>query len=210
MPSLPDSPSGASPTDAYYRLHAKVYDATRWSFLFGREWSVKTIAALRPAHVLEAGCGTGRNLQALQKLLPTTRFWGIDSSVDMIDRANKKLGQQTNVQLIQGCYDETQVADMQTEMDVVLFSYALSMFNPGYEAAMKTAISQLRPGGSLVVVDFHDTSQGFFAKWMGVNHVRMEGHLLPLLQDLTEPVECQTHKAYGGLWRYLCYRGVKV
>lgn len=210
MPLFPSSESDLSHTDAYYRLHAKIYDATRWSFLFGREWSVKAIAALKPAKVLEVGCGTGRNLEALHQHLPDTHFWGIDSSVDMIQRAKKKLEQHDNVTLIHGCYDDTQAAAMQTEVDVVLFSYALSMFNPGYVEATKTAINQLKPGGSIVVADFYGTHFDFFAKWMGANHVRMERHLLPLLQELTESAECQVNKAYGGVWEYLCYRGVKA
>lgn len=210
MPLLPSSDSDLSQTDAYYRLHAKIYDATRWSFLFGREWSVKAIAALKPETVLEIGCGTGRNLAALQKHLPDTQFWGIDASQDMIDRAKTKLDSHGDVTLIHGLYDQDRVNAMQTEMDVVLFSYALSMFNPGYEEAVKTAVSQLKSGGSLVLADFHGTNFPLFAKWMGANHVRMERHLLPFVQTLTESAECQVHKAYGGLWEYVCYRGVKV
>jgi S-adenosylmethionine-diacylgycerolhomoserine-N-methlytransferase len=35
----------ASRMDRYYRFHAKIYDATRWSFLFGREALIRQVAA---------------------------------------------------------------------------------------------------------------------------------------------------------------------
>ena len=44
----------------YYRWHAPLYDATRWSFLFGRAALIRGIALhRRPRRILEVGCGTG-------------------------------------------------------------------------------------------------------------------------------------------------------
>ncbi|MDZ7659193.1 class I SAM-dependent methyltransferase [Fodinibius sp.] len=52
----------------YYQLHAPIYDATRWSFLFGRTKLIKQIPALPAnAQILEVGCGTGKNLIQLKK-----------------------------------------------------------------------------------------------------------------------------------------------
>ena len=44
----------------YYALHSKIYDATRWSFLFGRERILQHVAAIdHPKRILEVGCGWG-------------------------------------------------------------------------------------------------------------------------------------------------------
>jgi S-adenosylmethionine-diacylgycerolhomoserine-N-methlytransferase len=90
-----------------------------------------------------------------------------------------------------------------------LFSYALSMFNPGYDIAMAAARRDLVPGGRIAVVDFHDSRFGFFERWMGMNHVRMNGQLRPLLQSLFTPVTDCLCPAYAGLWRYLLFVGRK-
>ena len=55
----------------YYRLHSKIYDSTRWSFLHGRWALVELLAAQgRPNRILEVGCGTGTNLLHLARLFP--------------------------------------------------------------------------------------------------------------------------------------------
>ena len=59
--------------------------------------------------------------------------------------------------------------------DLVVFSYALSMFNPGWEEALAAALGDLSPGGALAVVDFHDSPLPAFKRWMGLNHVRPGG-----------------------------------
>ena len=47
----------------YYALHSRIYDATRWTFLFGRESILRRSAKIAaPERILEVGCGTGRNL----------------------------------------------------------------------------------------------------------------------------------------------------
>ena len=94
--------------------------------------------------------------------------------------------------------------------DLVLFSYALSMFNPGYDTAIEAAHGDLAAGGHIAVVDFHDTPLPAFAAWMRVNHVRMEGHLRPKLSSLFTPVADRLRRAYGGVWQYLLFVGRKT
>ena len=78
----------------YYHLHARLYDATRWSFLFGRSDLQARIAALRsPQRILEIGCGTGRNLARLAHCFPAAQLIGLDLSADMLARARTHLRQ---------------------------------------------------------------------------------------------------------------------
>jgi S-adenosylmethionine-diacylgycerolhomoserine-N-methlytransferase len=197
----------ASPLEGYYRLHSRIYDATRWSFLFGRTAILREVAAVaQPGRILEVGCGTGRNLVNLSRFFPEAKIQGIDLSAAMLEVARgkvKHLGQR--VRLIHGAYGD----DLEGGYDLILFSYALTMFNPGFAEAIATARRQLVRGGHVAVADFHDTCLPVFERWMGVNHVRMNGHLRPLLTAQFSARTDRLCRAYGGVWRYLMFVGRK-
>jgi S-adenosylmethionine-diacylgycerolhomoserine-N-methlytransferase len=195
--------------EQYYRLHARIYDATRWSFLFGRAGILRDIAAAgAPMRILEAGCGTGKNLANLCRLFPQAAVTGVDLSEPMLEHARRKTSAfGTRVRLRHGTYGMT--GGEPGGYDLVLFSYALTMFNPGFEAAMDAAQRDLAPGGHIAVVDFHDTRWRLFERWMGVNHVRMNGQLRPLLRERFKPRVDRLCAAYGGVWRYLMFVGEK-
>ncbi len=79
----------------YYRVQSLFYDATRWSFLFGRKQSVQEVKKLtgdrEDLNILEIGCGTGANLENLVAAYPRSSVYGIDLSEDMLRKARKKL-----------------------------------------------------------------------------------------------------------------------
>jgi S-adenosylmethionine-diacylgycerolhomoserine-N-methlytransferase len=112
------------------------------------------------------------------------------------------------VRLLHHAYDKP-LAEKEP-FDFVLFSYSLSMFNPGFENAIEAAHTDLAPGGHVAVVDFHDAGFRFFERWMEANHVRMNGQLQPKLRSLFSPRRDETRHAYGGLWRYLLFIGRKT
>jgi S-adenosylmethionine-diacylgycerolhomoserine-N-methlytransferase len=185
----------------YYALHARIYDATRWSFLFGRERLLRRVARIsQPRRILEVGCGTGRNLRSLRRIFPNADITGVDLSGDMLRIARRKTD---GVKLIQQAYDAPLVGNF----DLVLFSYALTMFNPGWENALRAAKADLAPGGLLAIVDFSHTGSDLFRRWMGINHVRMEGHLWPESRAVFDPVVEEKHAAYGGIWHYGMFIG---
>uniref|UniRef100_I2Q5J6 Methylase involved in ubiquinone/menaquinone biosynthesis n=1 Tax=Desulfovibrio sp. U5L TaxID=596152 RepID=I2Q5J6_9BACT len=198
------------PLERYYRLHARIYDATRWSFLFGRDRLLSQAAsALQAApartslRIAEIGCGTGRNLAALARLLPEAALTGIDLCQPMLRRATAKASPRTR--LVCAAYGPDSLPP--AAADCIVFSYALTMFNPGWAAALEAAARHLAPGGLLAVADFHTTRAGWFRSWMGVNHVRLDGHLLPALAARFDTVRQEVRPAYGGLWQYFCYLG---
>ncbi|MCX6050654.1 MAG: methyltransferase domain-containing protein [Chloroflexi bacterium] len=193
----------------YYAFHSKIYDATRWSFLFGRTTIVRQVAMrMQPTRILEVGCGTGNNLVQLCKLFPDAYITGLDLSNAMLARARQHLGEQTqHVQLLERAYDRP--LKITPSFDLILFSYALTMFNPGWEQAIDAAYRDLRPGGLIAVVDFHDTPVTLYRQWMERNHVRMTGHLLPYLTAHFQPQQTDIRPAYAGLWTYLLFIGKK-
>lgn len=191
--------------EGYYRWQSRIYDGTRWSFLFGRTAVIEQLARLaQPKQILEVGCGTGRNLAELARRFPQARLTGVDVSADMLAITRRKL--RGRAELRRQRYDAPVAAGAH---DLVLCSYALSMFNPGWEAALDAAAADLAPGGLLALVDFHGSRHAWFRRWMGLNHVRMDGHLLPALEGRFDTVISTRRPAYGGVWEWLLHVGRK-
>lgn len=198
----------------YYRFQSKIYDITRWSFLFGRKEILRILPIDQDASIkiLEVGCGTGYNLEQLARLYPNAELVGMDVSEDMV-RLSKKatLAYSDRVEILQEAYGTNEEGETgQEQYDVILFSYSLSMINPQWETLLETVKKDLKTGGYVAVVDFHDTNVGLFRKQMEWNHVRMEAHLEPKLNELFEPNFQEVRKAYLGLWEYLLYIGRKA
>lgn len=201
--------AGQAGIQRYYRFHSRIYDATRWSFLFGRNALVERVARdLDPSRVLEIGTGTGKNLVQLCRTFPEATVYGLDISTEMLDVARRKVERfGERVELIHRPYDGPDSRGPRHEL--IVFSYSLSMINPGWERAIDSAYEDLVPGGHVAVVDFDASPVKAFKRWMGVNHVRMDGHLLPVLQSRFETRDCEVRAAYGGLWKYLTFVGRK-
>lgn len=198
------------PVERYYRFQSTIYDATRWLFLFGRTEILNRLAAMcSPERILEVGCGTGRNLVELGRIFPRAHVTGVNVSSSMLDLARKKTAQLgERVELLRRRYDRP-VNDAPS-YDVVLFSYSLSMFNPGFETAVEASCCDLRSGGYAALVDFHDSAWPWFLHWMRLNHVRTDGQLQPLFQRRFATIYDELCPAYGATWRYLLFLGQKT
>ncbi len=193
----------------YYNFQSTIYDATRWSFLFGRKLIIDKIEEVTsPKVVLEIGCGTGCNLKNLNKTFPNSTILGLDVSKDMLNIAKKKLKDSTNIQLIDSAYGNSNVIN-DNAPDVILFSYMLTMVNPEFSAMIAQAYEDLKPGGYIAVVDFYNSRHTWFRNHMGNHHVRMEGHLTPVLREKFETIDHSVYKAYFGIWEYFTYIGKK-
>jgi S-adenosylmethionine-diacylgycerolhomoserine-N-methlytransferase len=205
----PDA-TGPSPLERYYRLHSWIYDATRWSFLFGRNQLMKIVSDLaRPSRILDIGCGTGDNVLRLCRKFPGADLTGLDLSASMLAIARKKLKKQhCPANLVHQAY--AQPLAPAAPFDLLVFSYSLSMFNPGWQQAIASAYQDLDWGGSIAVVDFHTSRFSPFKRWMALNHVRLDAHLLPHLKSQFRPQVCKIYPAYGGIWSYFLFFGQKI
>lgn len=212
--SLVPEPANRQPENMqkYYSRQAFWYDATRWSFLHGRNELLRRLELRADSRqtLLEVGCGTGRNLVRLARQYPGLQLIGVDVSKDMLARATRStLAYSRRIRLFEAPYAPNTFA-LNEPIDVVLFSYSLTMFNPGWEAALDRAVQDLHPGGKIAVVDFHNTPSGLFRRWMRHNHVRMDGHLLPALQERFQTLYFSTRSAAAGLWQYFLFVGEKA
>lgn len=178
--------------------------------MFGRS-RILLLAArgTTPAQVLEVGCGTGHNLAHLGHLFPRARFTGVNLSSSMLKYARRRTAfMRDRVELVQQRYSRPLAPDRR--FDLVIFSYSLTMFNPGFEQAIDAAWHDLAPGGHVACVDFYRSRWPWFLRWMQLNHVRMDGHLPPLLAQTFEPLHSEIHRAYGGVWQYALFIGRKA
>ncbi|MDG4553234.1 MAG: methyltransferase domain-containing protein [Candidatus Competibacter sp.] len=193
--------------EGYYRFHARIYDATRWSFLFGRTDLIERVAARRiPNRILEIGCGTGRNLERMARRFPQAQLTGLDLSADMLARARCRLAPHVGrVTLLHQPYAGP--LERRPGFDLIVLSYCLSMIDPGWEAVIASTRQDLVTDGLIAVVDFHDSDRPAFRRWMRVNHVRMTGQLPPELHACFRALDSGIHPAYGGLWRYFHFIG---
>ena len=65
-------------------------------------WLTERLARYAPASVLEIGCGYGKQLGALRRLLPHARLVGVDFSPTQLARGREHLGGRSDVSLVLG------------------------------------------------------------------------------------------------------------
>lgn len=193
----------------YYRYHSRIYDATRWSFLFGRETILDMIPNMSSQpRILEIGCGTGKNIKYLEYHFPEAQIVGVDLSKEMLNVAQNKLASSSQkVKLINLRYGSQPVDE--EPFDLILLSYSLTMIGGQIEEVLKQINADLKSNSYIAVVDFHTTPLKWFRIWMRLNHVNLSGHILPLLEEFFHPAKIEINKAYGGIWSYFLFLGRK-
>ena len=182
----------------YYKLHAPIYDATRWSFLFGRNQIYNFFPELAPgSKLLDIGCGTGKITSLLYSAYPNSSITAIDSSQDMLAQAKRK--NLHKVRWLHGNYSS--VSFQSDTFDLIIASYSLTMVEHLDETL--AAIKQhLKANGTLLVVDFDQTHKEWFSNWMAKNHVHFEHRLFERLAQEFKVQEKKTHLAFFGLYNY--------
>ena len=194
----------------YYKFQSKIYDMTRWTFLYGRNSIFRKIPLDKNAktQILDIGCGTGKNIIPLAKRFPNAVITGIDLSQDMLDIAAKKTSAfGDRVKLKKAAFG---VDDLGTSFDLILCSYMLTMTADLYKGMIEQAHKDLKPDGLMAVVDFHSTSFEFYRKFMYGNHVMLEGQLKPVLEQHFTPSHSKVYKSYAlGVWEWMQFVGTK-
>lgn len=141
-----------------YRRQRHIYDGTRRYYLLGRERLIADLQPASGANVLEIGCGTGRNLVHTALLYPHARLFGIDISTEMLTSALNAISRRSLTDRVRVAHGDGTAFDAQVlfgiaAFDHVMISYSLSMI-PDWRRVLELAISRLKPGGRLHIVDF--------------------------------------------------------
>lgn len=195
-------------TDRMYRWHAPLYDATRWLFLPGRRELVEALPAdADVGRIVEVGSGTGYVSELLLRRYPAATLQAVEPSGAMRCQARKRLARLLHrTTFIDAPFAAAEIA---RPVDLVVFSYSLSMMNPGWREAIDKARYLLALGGWLAVVDFHDTPSRLVRAWLRWHHVRADAHLLPALKNLLQTETESLGKVAGGAWRYIMFIGTR-
>ena len=168
--------------DNMYRRQRYIYDLTRKYYLFGRDKLIQELPVGRDEHICEVGCGTARNLVLLAKRHPSATFSGIDASSEMLKTAQASVdaaGAGAQVKLATALSTDFSgvLFGRAQPFDRLIYSYSLSMMDD-WRAALEHGFAQLKPGGTVHVVDFGNQEglPGWFKKmlgtWLDQFHVR--------------------------------------
>jgi trans-aconitate 2-methyltransferase len=101
---------------------------------------VKRRAGLR---VVDLGCGTGELTRRLADALPDGQVVGVDSSPEMLARAQAHAGGRLS-------FERRRIEDVDGEWDLI-FSHAALHWVADHRRLVPRLVGQLRPGGQLVV-----------------------------------------------------------
>jgi S-adenosylmethionine-diacylgycerolhomoserine-N-methlytransferase len=184
--------------EAFYRDQSGAYDDFRKRLLHGREEMLAALDVPEAGRWLDMGGGTGHNVEAFggrrARLTEVTIVDLCPSLLKVADQRIQKNGW-TNVHTVVG--DACTYAHDAGPVDAVTFSYSLTMI-PNWFQAIQRAYDQLKPGGTIGVVDFyisrkwpapgmkrHSAFQRFlWPTWFGFDNVFLSPDHLPQLQSL--------------------------
>ena len=202
-------PSHRQTMTRYYTTQSRFYDATRWIFLYGRQRLVEQLDIQPGERVLEIGCGTGANFDAIESRLRNSgELIGIDCSAPMLRKANERVQRKgwTNVRLVDLEYGKESIT--RGKADVVMFSYSLSMISD-WRMALACGHSELWAGGRIGVVDFckRSNSSKWFTEWLAINHVQADRPYEETLQRLFDEKTHLRCDAWAGLWSFYLFVG---
>ncbi len=147
--------SHAQRMENFYSGQADAYDDFRKRLLQGREELYAKIAENRSGTWVDLGGGTGANLEFIGPAISQfQRVYVVDLASSLLKVADKRAAERGWSQVRAVTADATQWQPEEGLVDVVTFSYSLTMI-PDWFAAIDNAIRMLKPGGVVGVVDFY-------------------------------------------------------
>ncbi len=217
---MPRADSHAQALSAFYGAQSEHYDRFRERLLVGRAELIANLPLPPRAHVVELGGGTGRNAEFFgTRLAAIESFTVVDLCAPLLAQARERAARIPQLRAIEA--DATRWQPPQP-VDAVILSYALTMI-PDWHAALANAVTMLKPGGVLGVVDFYVSpphaaagrarhgplTRWFWPAWFRHDGVRLDAGHLPALRRLLplhEVVEARTPVPYLPLARVPYYR----
>ncbi|MGE3541396.1 MAG: class I SAM-dependent methyltransferase [Candidatus Tectimicrobiota bacterium] len=200
--------SHAARLESFYRSQAGAYDDFRARLLHGRGALWSSLAVPQGGCWLDMGGGTGANLEYLgERLGQLARFYLVDLTPSLLNMARQRVQQHgwTNIEIVEA--DASTFTPRHTPVDVVTFSYSLTMM-PEWFAALDHAWHLLRPGGMIGVVDFYISrkypapgqvrhpwyTRAFWPLWFGYDNVFPSPDHVPYLHRRFVPQHFSEHR----------------
>lgn len=209
--------------DSFYAGQADAYDHFRKRLLHGRQEMIDSVPTPVGGVWVDLGAGTGENAERIgERLKDVRQLYLVDLCPSLLRVARERIARHgwTNVEAVEA--DATQYRPATGQADVVTFSYSLTMI-PDWFRVIDQALTWLKPGGMLGVVDFYIArkhpgegaarhgrmSRLFWPAWFGSSNVFLNPDHIPYLQSRLETVqliEAQGKVPYLPLVRAPYYR----
>ena len=164
-----------------FDLVAPRYDEFTRRFSFGMDarWKGRLVAevaarAPRGAAVLDLACGTGDLALAVARAVPTARVSGVDASFHMIALARARLAPGHVPCFAVG--DLAALPASNGSLDVLTAGYGYRNA-PDHRLALREAARVLKPGGTLVTLDFYRPREALW-RALFLGYLRLAGNVV--------------------------------
>lgn len=204
--------------DRMYRRQRYVYDFTRRYYLLGRDLLIRRLNPASGDHVLEIGCGTGRNLVAAARRYKGAQFLGIDISRQMLKSSDRAIAQANLQSRVRVAFADAADIDPSAlfgrpKFARIFISYSLSMI-PDWPRVLDGAVRLLAEGGELHIVDFGRQEhlpywfRNALRKWLALFHVHPRDEMEQALVALAGRVNARLsiERPYLGYAQYAVLR----
>ncbi|MCA8985400.1 MAG: class I SAM-dependent methyltransferase [Planctomycetaceae bacterium] len=180
---------------SFYEGQAGDYDGFRKRLLHGREEMLQTVPFPDGGIWVDLGAGTGANAEYVAEVIPRlSKVYQVDLCQPLLDVAQQRVAHRGWSNVVPVHADATQFLPAEGSVDVVTFSYSLTMI-PDWFAALDHAWRILKPGGVIGIVDFYVSrkypqegcvqhrwsTRTFWTTWFAFDNVFLDGDHLPYL-----------------------------
>jgi S-adenosylmethionine-diacylgycerolhomoserine-N-methlytransferase len=189
--------------ESFYAGQADAYDDFRKKLLHGREEMFTSIPNAAGSTWVDLGAGTGSNAEYLgDKLANFGKVYQVDLCSPLLEVGKKRIEHRgwKNVETVHA--DATKFVPPEGQVDVVTFSYSLTMI-PDWFRAVDHAYSLLKPGGTIGIVDFYVarkyaaeghkkhgwSTRTFWQIWFGNDNVYLNPDHLPYIKNKFDTVK---------------------
>jgi len=189
--------------ESFYSGQANGYDDFRRRMLHGRQEMIQAIPVPAGGIWVDLGAGTGENAEHIGPALDQlSNMYLVDLSPSLLRQADQRVSAHQWKNVTPVCHDATTFVPSEGQVDVVTFSYSLTMI-PDWFRAIDHAWELLKPGGTLGVVDFFVSrkhpakervkhrwsTRTFWPTWFGSDNVFLSPDHIPYLQNRFETVK---------------------
>ena len=198
----------ASRMESFYSGQAGAYDDFRERLLHGRQELLDAIDLPEDGVWVDMGGGTGSNLHLFgDRINRLSKAYVVDLSPSLLGVADQRIREQ-NWSHVETVEADATLFEPNEGADIVTFSYSLTMI-PDWFAALENALSILKPGGMIGIVDFYVSrkypadgllrhawfTRSFWPIWFAGDNVFPSSDHVPFLHRHFDPLHFEERRA---------------